>query len=265
MNRILAILLLSSLGKIPGVMGQEVFGAAPNPSAGLPAPRDISASDGVYDKFVLVRWTPGDLATQYRVMRGNSPSAATLQEVSNAWQKSTWLCDYSALPGVIYHYTVIASNGKEQSVAGSFDKGYVKLKDPVASDGRSDLSGIEAYGASQKAFLLVSSVEVALENRVKAGDSVLVSVEAQNVFEQTAPRTELRYFLSRDAILDWYDVPLGVRILSEVKPGVRISASDRLVIPTATVPGLYHLLVASSANAEVLSSKIEQTTLTIQK
>jgi hypothetical protein len=237
--------------------GEKLVAAAANPNVSklaLQAPRDVVASDGTYDKFVLIRWEPSENATTYKVFRTNSPKATSLQEISNAWQKSTWLCDYSALPNVDYYYTVVASNGKEVSSTSMLDKGFLKKSGPMVIEERELLADADVYGAQKQLFLLIAE---AVPDRTvyTAGATVQLDINFQNIFDQPTPRSEIRYFLSEDAILDWNDRALGMKSLSGVPANARFTLIEKINLPNNLLSGNYHIIIVSSTEGAVLSSK----------
>lgn len=230
---------------------------APNPGLieYIPqAPREISASDGIYDKFILIRWESSEHAFQYKVFRATSPNASSLQEVSNAWQKSTWLCDYSALPNVDYYYTVVASDGKSTSKMGIFDKGYLRKNDAIALDPTGLLAENEAYGAQRQIFLLIAGVGLPSGN-FKPGETIEVNTSIQNIFEQATPLTELRYFFSTNGTLEWDDKLLKTKVLSNIPANARLQVKEQVTLPSNLLAGTYYLIVVSSVEGQVISSK----------
>lgn len=244
---------------------QPAFGASLHNAAGqtsLGAPREVYASDGIYDKFVLIRWEAAESATQYKVFRSNSPNSGTVQALNNTWQKSTWLCDYSALPGVDYYYSVVASNGREVSPSSTSDKGYIKKNNGTANDDRDELSSNEAYGNQQQVFLLIAELSPS-KQEYAPGDSMKLSVRFQNIFDKPAARTEIRYFLSKDAIWDWNDELLHRKTLSSIQANTTFTLSEQLILPTVLLPGAYHIIAVCSADGAILSSKTDLTTFKI--
>ncbi len=260
--------ILAIVGQFPLLAqqtGDKIIAAAANhaPEAlSLQAPRDISASDGIYDKFVLIRWEPSETATTYKVFRTTSTKATTLQEVSNAWQKSTWLCDYSALPNVDYYYTVVASDGKQVSPAGTLDKGFLKKNAPLANDERELLAENERYGAQKQLFLLIAGASTD-QLIYPAGATVQLDIHFQNIFDQPTPPTEVRYFLSQNATLDWNDQLLGFKSLSNILPNAGFNLKDTVPLPANLLSGTYYLIIVSSTEGAMLSSKTALTTIKI--
>jgi hypothetical protein len=233
-----------------------------NQAVNLEAPKNIAASDGVYDKFVLIRWEPCEGASQYKVFRSTSAKGAGLQEISNAWQKSTWLSDYSALPNVDYHYTVVASNGKSTSPIGALDKGFIKKSSAIAIEETTLLAENEAYGSNRKIFLLIAS-SLADKDAYRAGETINLNVILQNIFEEQAPRTEMRFYLSADGMLDWNDQLLGTKNLSESRANVKFEMKEVLRLPSNLLPGVYQLITVSSPEGSVLGSKTALTSIKI--
>jgi hypothetical protein len=257
-----------TLGLLTGLKAQSgesrlVVGASNRnaQASNINAPRNIEASDGAYDKFVLIRWEPAENATQYMVFRSASAKAGSLQQISNAWQKSTWVSDYSALPNVDYYYTVVASNGQEKSAIGQFDKGFIKKSNAVAQEEHL-LSSTEPYGEFRKIFMQIDSVTLD-KSAYRSGDAVDIKVNMQNILEQQAPRTELRFFLSQDSKLDWNDRQLSHKSLSGIRPNAKFDLTERLQLPEGMLPGTYFLFTVSSQEGEILLSKKEMTVLKI--
>ncbi len=232
------------------------------PLSSFPAPKGIEASDGTYDRFVLIRWEACEKATDYKVFRSTSSKATTLQEISNAWQKSTWICDYSAQPNVDYYYTVVATDSKQTSPIGDLDKGFLKKKDDVVIEDKDLLVENEAYGTQKKVFLLISGLELNKSSYL-AGERINLDIYFQNIFDQPTPRTEVRIYLSTDAVLDWSDPLIHTKSLSSVQKNVNFDLSEELQLPDNLLDGKYHLIVVTSPDNAILASKIIQTSLTI--
>jgi hypothetical protein len=260
------VLLLFSLHSLQsaGQDAQQIPMGAPHgqtlEAAGPNAPKDVKASDGVYDKFVLVLWENSENANSYKVFRSTDPKKSALQEVSRSWQKSNWLCDYTALPGVKYHYAVVASNGKIVSPTSQFDQGHVRTT-PVAIEG-GELSATEAYAAPHLVYLLASGLK-ASQKDLRAGESFELEANLQNIFDQATSRTEVRVFLSKNAQLDWDDQLLGRRNLSSVLPNAAFVFKENLSLPADALPGEYHLIMVCSAEGEILGSKTDSTLIQI--
>ncbi|MFM9946565.1 MAG: hypothetical protein ACKV1O_01375 [Saprospiraceae bacterium] len=252
----LAILIIGQL-----VHAQAIAMGASAQKTTIQAPKDVVASDGTYDKFVLVRWEISDQATAYKVFRSTNPKGSTLQEVSNAWQKSTWICDYSAQPGVHYFYTVVASNGPKMSPTSNFDKGFIRVR-AIANEEEEGLADNTAYGAPQQVFLLASDMNLSTPQQ-KSGEKIGVSVQLQNVFDKQAPRTEVRFFLSEDTMLSWSDKLLATKTLSSTPAQVSFVLEESVLLPEGMLPGQYYLIVVCSSEGEVLNSKTDLTALQI--
>lgn len=228
----------------------------------IQSPKGITASDGTYEDFILVRWEPSENGTLYKVFRSNTPKANSLQEVSNAWQKSTWVCDYSALPNVDYYYTVVATDGKQTSAVSTFDKGFLKKRQDIAIDERELLVEAEVYGEGKQIFLLISDITLS-QTTITAGSELSLVIGLQNIFDQPTVKTDLRFYLSSDAILDWNDKLLDTRSLSSVPANVNFSLSETVTLPKDLLVGQYNLIVVSSSEGAIISSKTIQTSLKI--
>lgn len=255
----LVLLLISLCGhQAAGQDAQQIPMGAPHgpatEAAGPNAPTDVKASDGVYDKFVLVLWENSENASSYKVFRSTDPKKSALQEVSRSWQKSNWLCDYTALPGVKYHYAVVASNGKTVSPTSQFDQGHVRTT-PVAIE-EGELAENEAYTSPHLAYLLASGLKPS-QQELRAGETFELGANLQNIFDQATSRTEVRIFLSENAQLDWDDQLLGRRNLSSVLPNATFVFTEKLTLPGDVLPGEYHIIMVCSAEGEILGSKTD--------
>ena len=226
------------------------------------APREIAASDGIYDKFILIRWEASEQASTYKVFRSTSAKANSLQEVSNAWQKSTWLCDYTALPNVDYYYTVVSSDGKSTSKMGNLDKGYLRKNGALALEPSNLLAENESFGAQRQIFLLIASVNTPLRS-FRSTETIEVNTQIHNIFEQATPLTELRYFFSEDGTLDWNDKLVKTKTLSNIPANAKFQVNEQIILPDNLLAGTYYLIVVSSTEGQILSSKTALSTIKI--
>lgn len=230
---------------------------------GTPSVATPNASDGIYEKFVLIRWDPVENASSYKVLRSADPQKNGLEEVSAGWQNSTWLCDYTALPGVDYYYAVTASNGEKKSALSAFDKGFIKKQAPVANEDQL-LSSTELHAEPKRYFLLVSDINTD-KSFYKPRETLTVHYRLANVFDREIERTEIRYFLSKDTLLDWDDLPLSVepKVYSSFPAESSFEIKYELIVPENTNPGLYYLILASSSEKDMLKSKIAMIEISI--
>ncbi len=247
------------------VVGAQVIAKSANSSIkaiNFPSPKGIEASDGTYDKFVLIRWEATEKATDYKVLRTTSPKGTTLQEISNGWQKSTWICDYGAQPNVDYYYTVVATNSKEISPIGEFDKGFLKKKEDIVIEDKELLVENEAYGTQKKIFLLASSL-APNKSKYSSAERISLSTDFQNIFDQPTPKTEIRIYLSLDNILDWNDKLLHTKSLSSLPANVNFKLTEEFQLPENMLNGIYYLIVVTSPENAILDSKTISTTITV--
>lgn len=214
------------------------------------------ASDGTYDKFVLVSWKAVELVEGYKVFRTTDPNKQSLQEISNGWQNSTWLCDYTALPGVDYYYSVAARSGERPSSLSPVDKGFVKKQTPMVND-QELLTSNERYAEPQRYFLMVANL-AADQSSYAPQDEVNLSCELENIFDRIIPQTEIRVFLSVDSQLDWDDVQLTPqpKIYSQFPPEAKYEVQLEVSLPKDLRTGSYYLIVASSSDKELIHTKL---------
>ncbi len=109
-------------------------------STALPAPTNVSASDGTYSEKVEVTWDSVEGANYYRVYRNTSNNWAGATALST-WQAGTSYQDTTASPAATYYYWVKAATTTLGGNASSFsasDSGWRALTPPTgvaASDG----------------------------------------------------------------------------------------------------------------------------------
>lgn len=226
----------------------------PDQAAATP-PRELDASDGVYDRFVLIRWDVVAQASGYKVFRTTNPRQAQLQEISAGWQKSNWFCDYTAQPGVEYYYAIAANHQQEKPALSIFDKGYVRSRTDTALE-QDLLSDNEAVANPSQRFLLIANITTD-RNAYAPGTQAQVSVSLKNIFSQEAPRTEIRYYLSTDTYLHWNDRFLLAKSYSSFPPENTFDLLNTLPIPQDVSPGTYYLIVVAAPEGEVIHSKME--------
>jgi hypothetical protein len=245
----LLFLILLFCGNLPA---QHVALSASNPNSAPDAPAGVSASDGDHEKYILIRWEPANGAQQYRVYRSTSSKTSSMQEVTKSWQKSTWFCDYGVQKGVDYYYAIIGGNGAQKSALSNFDKGFVRKDDARA--GVEDLSDARGLTTSPAIYLLVSNV-LAEKDAASAGDTLVLSVNLQNIFEEPTPAAQMRVFLSKDVVFDWDDVELSKKVYTSFPAGESIVLREKVVLPKPLPAGTYNLIVVTSMEGNILNSK----------
>lgn len=217
-------------------------------------PREVDASDGIYPRFVLLRWEASSRPVGYKIFRANDEKGNGLQQLSKDIQKSTWFCDYTAVPGVEYFYAVAtADKHSNTSPLSQFDKGYIQhIK--VADQDRL-LSENSAITSPAQRFLLISNASTN-QTTYAAGESVEIEVELQNIFTQETPRTELRYYLSKDAHLHWNDGLLLTKTYSALPGEKSFTLSNSFQLPDQLIKGTYFIIIVAAPEGKVIHSKI---------
>jgi hypothetical protein len=224
-------------------------------------PSMLSASDGVYEKYVLILWNKAENADKYKVFRTTREDGSGLMALKNEWQKSTWMCDYSALPGVDYYYVVVAADEHHVSKLSYPDKGFIKEKRAVATE-EGLISSVDVFAAQRKTFLLLADF-TSDRKQYRPGERVFMNLSLQNIFDRPSPVSEVRYFLSRNDQLDWEDELLLQKTYNELPAGASFPLRQELELPSDISPGDYYLFVAVSPGGEILSSKVERTKIQI--
>ncbi|MBX2892944.1 MAG: hypothetical protein KF734_18685 [Saprospiraceae bacterium] len=225
-------------------------------------PANLNASDGVYDKFVLIRWEPVGKTSEYRLFRATSPAGASLTELTKSSQSSTWFCDYSAEKGKDYFYAVMGSDGKNYSALSAFDKGFLRKDDKVAQDESLTAIEHERYAAPKVVFVLVENVRTNV-GEYAPGDTAHLSISLHNVFDEPAHRTELRIYLSEDATWDFNDRLLLNKTYSGFPANAKAVLEEMTLLPTPLLPGEYFLLVVLAPEGDILNAKTGSTIINI--
>ncbi len=229
---------------------------AGNPETITSGPSNINASDGVYDKFVLIRWEGSESTDNYRLFRANTEKGSSMTELSKGWQKSTWFCDYSAEAGKDYFYAVMGNDGKNSTPLSRFDKGYVRKGDSgMANDDLiSSNTTPERLAAAKQVFMLVSMVQTDTTHYL-SGSTVGLQVGVQNIFDEFTPRTDFKIYLSNDVNWTFDDQLLEGKSYSGFPANTKTTLNQGFVLPENTLPGTYHLIVVASPEGNILNAK----------
>lgn len=225
-------------------------------------PESIHASDGTYDKFVLVRWEPKEQGGLYRLFRAVSRDGGSMRELTKTWQKSTWFCDYTAEKGQDYYYAVMESDGQKTAPLSRFDKGFLRKSDDIAQDEPMVSANFDKYAAGKIVFALVA--EVSPDSAISSNNHPInLRIGLQNIFEEMVPRTELRIYLSQNATWDFEDILLHSKTFSGFPALAKASLLETIVLPKNILPGTYNLLVVASPEGDIMNSKTGFTPITI--
>jgi hypothetical protein len=228
------------------------------------SPEIINASDGDYEKYVLIRWEAADKGGQYRLFRATSASGASMRELTKGWQKSTWFCDYSAEKGRDYYYAVMESDGTNSAPLSKFDKGFVRKKTlDVAQEESLTSTTPDKYAAGQVVFMLVG--ELGLDStQYAAGSQVPMRIGLQNIFEEAATRTDLRVYLSTDPTWDFNDSLLLAKSYSGFPANFKGVLNEKIGLPPTLLTGSYHLIVVTAPEGNILNAKTGTTIIHIK-
>lgn len=256
------ILFIFNVMALRSQSGQLAAGA-PNPNTGnISAPANVQASDGVYDKFVLIRWEAAEKGNQYRLFRATSAAGASLLELTQGWQKSTWFCDYSAEKGKDYFYAIMASDGRNSSAISRFDKGFLRKDDKVAQDESLTSLVPDRYATGKQLFALVS--DLSTDTSVySAGNTLTLHIGLQNIFDEPTPQTDLRVYLSKDANWHFDDTLLVSKSYSGFPANAQAILDEPVSLPARLLPGEYFLLVVAAPEGNIQHAKTGATPITI--
>lgn len=252
MSHLKAFLKIVALLTATSVSAQKM-GTMATPSS-TKWPTKVEASDGVYEKFVLVRWEACEKALGYRLFRANDPDGGSMIELTQKPQQSTWFCDYGAERDKEYYYSVMVLFEREKSPLSPFDKGYLRKDGKIAQEELLTSASPERLASGRPAYLLVSSLDV--ENRpYLPGESVALAIGLQNIFDDPSLRAEVRVYLSQDTVWDFGDVELLNRQYSSFPANAQTTVHEKIKIPDDLLPGDYCLIVVSMPEGDILQAK----------
>jgi hypothetical protein len=220
----------------------------------IQTPININASDGVYDKFILIRWEPGGSSSNYRLFRATAANGKSMVELTKGWQNSTWFCDYSAEKNRDYYYAVMGQDGGKTSALSAFDKGFLKKPVDIATDESITSTTPDKYAVGKQIFALVSAVTPDTSD-IEAGDTLGITLGLQNIFEEPTPRTTMKIFLSNDEVWDFEDQSLLTKIYSGFPASLKFDIEESVAFPKELLAGSYYLIVVLSPENEILQSK----------
>ncbi len=132
----------------PGMPSAAAIGFRP-----LPAPRDVSASDGSFPDRVQVSWKAVPDAMRYEVWRGLTNSTAGARRVG--FCSTPVFADRSAAPGTRYYYFVRASSATGLGPFSESNAGHRMPKPPnraIAAGGVAALAVPATFNATDGAF-----------------------------------------------------------------------------------------------------------------
>jgi hypothetical protein len=226
---------------------------------------NIQASDGDYDKFVLIRWEPTEKGGSYRLFRANNEKGGSMIELTKGWQRSNWFCDYSAEKGREYFYAIIALDGQKTTPLSRFDKGFLRKPDSkIVQDGSLSSLSTDRYAEGKITYVLISEI-IPDSTQYLPGSSVTVGIGLQNIFDEPSLRTEFRIYLSANADWDFEDRLLATKNYSGFPAGFNARIEEKLTIPADVIPGDYYLLVIAAPEGKILHAKPGQSQIKIEK
>ena len=100
-----------------------------------PSPQQISASDGTYAKYVLIKWMSPGSAQSFQVYKSPDLDINNATLLNKKTLESSWLLDYDVRPGKKYNYWVKATYDAEPtSPYSQTDQGYAANVEKIALD-----------------------------------------------------------------------------------------------------------------------------------
>jgi hypothetical protein len=226
---------------------------------------NIQASDGDYDKFVLIRWNATEKGGTYRLFRANNDKGASMIELTKGWQRSNWFCDYSAEKGREYYYAIMTQEGQKTTPLSRFDKGFLRKPDSkMVQDGSLSSLSTDKYAEGKLTYVLVSEI-IPDSTQYLPGATAALKIRLQNIFDEPSLRTELRIYLSSNAEWDFEDRLLSTKNYSGFPAGFNAFVEEHLTLPTDILPAEYYLLAVAVPEGKILHAKISPSQIKIEK
>lgn len=214
--------------------------------AAFHAPKGVKASDGTYEKYVLIRWIAPKNATAFKVFRSTGSRSARAIEISNQWQKSAVIYDYGARPGVDYYYSVIATYDGKESPQSNADVGFVKNNGASAETPFMPNDYLESMVAN------VQESQFDFKFPSTFADTVFFAeIDTKIFFSGTLTTTQRLsnrafelyvYSNQKEAYIN--DIPISVHSLEMVKQITGYDVSTSILLPKNR--GLYYCVITSS-------------------
>ena len=98
----------------------------------------------------------------------------------------------------------------------------------------------------------------------RPAETMQLSIACQNIADQPTLRSDIRYYLSQDAILDWNDQLLGTKTLGPILANAQLTIQESLPIPQNLIPNTYFIITVCSTEGAILNSKISITQIQIR-
>jgi len=216
------------------------------------SPKQISASDGAFTKYVLVNWkSPGD-AKKFQVFRSPDEKVENAKPLNEKLLESSWVLDYAVTPGIKYYYWVKAEyQMKQTSPYSNVDDGFAAKVEKTALDLEAGLES-DPDNFTPNPFLepMINdtrstdlSIELSLpqiaQKYVPAPDLILFFEGTINMENQDVEKIQLHiYNNTRKDFID--DMPL---VKTAIYPQILTNSEDdafRKEIPFPFPAGLYY-------------------------
>ncbi|NDC52713.1 MAG: hypothetical protein EBZ74_00120 [Planctomycetia bacterium] len=208
-------------------------------STAIPAPTNVSASDGTFSDRVQVTWTSAAGATAYEVWRGTTTVTSAATRVSVVDVTGNSFSDNTAVAGTTYYYWVRSKAGAAVSAFSVGDTGYRRTV--VANDGFADAIVLNGASAASSGTNVGATREAGEPNvlGVSGGRSVW--------WAWTAPTTGS---VQIDTIGSTFDTTLGIYTGTTVSGLSTVASNDdsggnwtSKVIFSATAGTTYRIVV----------------------
>ena len=225
-----------------------------------PAPEKISASDGLYTKYVLVRWNASGSAKSFQVYRSPNEEDSTEQLLNKKSLESSWLLDYDVKPGIKYHYWVKAKYANDLSLPSNRDEGHAASTENItlmeeaieASIGNLAINEPEKFETNPFLEPMVNDTRGAdfdidlklptAEQRYSPAHDLLLKFEG-TIDAEILPTEKLQlhiYSNSKEAFIE--DMTIVKTVIQPQKKTDEKVYSLNIVIPFPQPSGLYYYL-----------------------
>lgn len=218
-------------------------------------PDTVFASDGVYDKYVLVYWNAVQNAEGYKVYRTEVNNVGSKKEITKNIQQETWLSDYSAKVDHKYNYEIQTLVGDQKSRLSSADLGFLKQADSYASYIENEESVLTWAGTKSQLFINIETTSLYVE------DKIAVDYEIKGDIQKNS---QVRFYLSSDSVLSWGDNFLSNIDINNFESTSNLEGSTTLILPATISSGSYFLLSVYSTDGSIEYIQVIDTAIDIK-
>ncbi len=246
-----------------------------------PSPQQITASDGTYSKYVLIKWMSSGSAKSFQVYKSSDQDIDNATLLNQKTLESSWLLDYDVQPGKKYNYWVKATYGAEPtSPYSQKDEGFAANLEKIAVEEEQIEASIKNLAINVPERYITNPYLEPMINDTRSLESNAINLIAPKPNEKLAPTPDLtlkfdgtitdKELQSQKLLLHIYtndkdnfieDLTLVKTIIEQIKLEGVDNTSFSISIPFPYPNGLYYYSIQLEDGEEPL--KIGR--ITIQK